>query len=59
MREKGFPLATLESATPLTECDVIGFSLQYELGYTNVLAMLDLGGVPLRAVGTAQRKTPW
>jgi radical SAM family uncharacterized protein/radical SAM-linked protein len=50
MREKGFPLATLESATPLTECDVIGFSLQYELGYTNVLAMLDLGGVPLRAV---------
>ena len=49
MREKGFPLTTLESAIPLNECDVIGFSLQYELAYTNVLAMLDLGGVPLRA----------
>ncbi|MFQ5585896.1 MAG: TIGR03960 family B12-binding radical SAM protein, partial [Thermodesulfobacteriota bacterium] len=49
LREKGVPLSTLESGIPLSECDVIGFSLQYELAYTNVLAMLDLGGVPLRA----------
>ncbi|MCP3677995.1 MAG: TIGR03960 family B12-binding radical SAM protein [Deltaproteobacteria bacterium] len=54
MREKGFPLTTLESATPLNECDVIGFSLQYELTYTNALAMLDLGGVPLRAADRSE-----
>ncbi|MCC6215504.1 MAG: TIGR03960 family B12-binding radical SAM protein [Polyangiaceae bacterium] len=42
-------LVSLESARPLADFDVVGFSLQYELGYTNVLRMLDLGGVPLRA----------
>ena len=40
---------TLETATPVGEFDVVGFSLQYELTYTNVLLMLDLGGIPLRA----------
>jgi len=49
LRERGLPLATLESGTPLRAFDLIGFSLQYELSYTNVLTMLDLGGVPLRA----------
>ncbi len=49
MREHGIPLASLESGSPLADFDVIGFSLQYELSYTNVLNMLDLGGVPLYA----------
>lgn len=43
------PLATLETDTPLSEFDIVGFSLQYELTFTNVLTMLDLGGIPLRS----------
>ena len=46
LRARGLPLVTLETATPLGEFDVVGFSLQYELTYTNVLTMLDLGGDP-------------
>jgi radical SAM family uncharacterized protein/radical SAM-linked protein len=42
-------LRSLESSRPLCDFDVIGFSLQFELTYTNVLAMLQLGGVPLRS----------
>ena len=49
MREAGVPLFSLESRTPAAEFDVIGFTLQYELHYTNILAMLDLAGVPMRA----------
>ncbi len=49
MRKEGIPLCTLESGTPLVACDVVGFSLQYELSYTSVLNMLSLGGIPLRA----------
>ncbi len=49
LRRQRIPLFTLESKTPLRELDLIGFSLQYELHATNVLAMLDLGGIPLRA----------
>jgi radical SAM family uncharacterized protein/radical SAM-linked protein len=49
MRRHGLPLASLESRTPLNRFDIVGFSLQYELSYTNVLNMLDLGGIPLRA----------
>ncbi len=45
MRQKGLPLYGLESLDPLREFDVIGFSLQYELSYTNVLNMLDLSGL--------------
>lgn len=48
LRERGIPLLSLESYTPLSHFDVVGFSLQYELTYTNVLTMLDLGGIPLR-----------
>jgi radical SAM family uncharacterized protein/radical SAM-linked protein len=47
LRRHGLPLFTLESRTPVSEFDVIGFSLQYELHYTTVLNMLDLGGIPL------------
>ncbi|MDZ4250371.1 MAG: hypothetical protein U0990_09810 [Candidatus Nanopelagicales bacterium] len=49
LREKGAPLATLESGIPLKRLDIMGFSLQYELSFTNILAMLDLGGIPLLA----------
>lgn len=47
MRERGIPLFSLETKRPLNEFDIIGFSLQYELSYTNILNMLDLSGVPL------------
>ena len=47
MRKNGVPLFALESGDYLTEFDIIGFTLQYELCYTNVLNMLDLAGIPL------------
>ena len=48
MRRKGIPLFSLESSRPVSEFDAFGFTLAYELVYTNVLAMLDLAGLPLR-----------
>ncbi|WP_437671872.1 TIGR03960 family B12-binding radical SAM protein [Sorangium sp. So ce131] len=47
--KRGLPLVSLESARPLRDFDVVGFSLQFELTYTNILTMLHLGRVPLRA----------
>ncbi len=49
LRARGIPLVSCESARPLRDFDVVGFSLQFELTYTNVLTMLDLGGIPLRS----------
>ena len=49
MRENGIPLFSVESASAMEDFDIIGFTLQYELCYTNVLNMLDLGGIPLRS----------
>ncbi|MFT7578942.1 MAG: radical SAM family uncharacterized protein/radical SAM-linked protein [Myxococcota bacterium] len=49
LRKRGLPLVSLESARPLADFDAIGISLQYEMTYTNVLAILDLAGLPLRA----------
>src|SRR5436305_6304724 len=49
LRRHGLPLYSLETFTPLRAFDVVGFSLQYEICYTNVLTMLDLGGIPLHA----------
>lgn len=49
LRARGEPLRSLESARALREFDVVGFSLQFELTFTNVLLMLDLGGIPLRS----------
>lgn len=49
MREEGIPLYSLESFHPLKEFDVIGFTLQYELSYTNILNMLELSGIALRS----------
>jgi radical SAM family uncharacterized protein/radical SAM-linked protein len=50
LRLRKLPLTSLESQTPLANFDIIGFSLQYELSYTNVLNMLDLGGIPLARI---------
>lgn len=49
LRRHGLPLYGLETFTPLNQYDVLGFSLQYEVCYTNVLTMLDLGGILLHA----------
>ena len=49
LRAAGLPLLTLESAARLSEFDILGFSLQFELTYSNILQILDLGGVPMRA----------
>ncbi|MFZ5570050.1 MAG: TIGR03960 family B12-binding radical SAM protein [Thermodesulfobacteriota bacterium] len=46
LRKTGTPLVSLESHRPLMEFDIIGFSLLYELNYTNILTMLDLAGIP-------------
>ena len=53
LRAAGLPLVSLESQTPLAGFDVVGISLQYELTYTNVLTLLELGGLPIRAVDRA------
>lgn len=50
MREEGRKLFTLETFTPVDELDIVGFTLQYELSYTNVLNILDLSGIPLHSV---------
>lgn len=49
LRARGLPLVALESHRALRDFDIVGFSLQYELTYTNLLTMLELGGIPLRS----------
>ena len=49
MRENNIPLYGLESGDPLTDFDMIAFTIGYEMSYTNVLNMLRLGNIPLRA----------
>ncbi|RJP76077.1 MAG: TIGR03960 family B12-binding radical SAM protein [Desulfobacteraceae bacterium] len=49
LRRTGIPFFSLESKTPLKNMDIIGFSLLYELSYTNILNMLDLSGIPFFA----------
>ena len=49
MRDKGIPLFSLESRRPIVDFDLLGFSLQYEMIYSNVLNMLDLAGIPIYA----------
>jgi len=46
-REKNLPLVSLENFKPLSSFDVVGFSLQYEMSYSNILNMLNLGGIPI------------
>jgi radical SAM family uncharacterized protein/radical SAM-linked protein len=49
LKERSILLSSLESGKPLNDFDIVGFSLPYELGYTNVLNMLSLGGIPIWA----------
>jgi radical SAM family uncharacterized protein len=49
MRDEGIPLFSIETNTPLKEFDIIGFTLQYELSYTNILNMIDLSDLPVRS----------
>jgi len=49
LRKNNYPLTSIENQRPLKDFDLIGFTLQYELSYTNVLNMLDLGGVPIKS----------
>jgi len=49
LSEKELPLHTLESRTPLAQCHILGFTLQSELTYTNILTILQAAGIPLRA----------
>ncbi len=49
LRKTSQPLTSLENKRPIKDFDIVGFTLQYELSYTNVLNMLDLGGIPVRS----------
>jgi len=49
LKEHSLPLYAIESGDPLCDFDVVAFTLQYELSYTNILAMLGLGGIPVRS----------
>lgn len=49
LRSSGIPLWSLESKRPISEFDVVGFTLQYELSYTNILTILNLGNIPFRS----------
>lgn len=46
LSSKGLPLTTLESGKPLSTFDIVGFSIQHELSFTNILSMLNLSGIP-------------
>lgn len=50
LRENHLPLTSIDNQRPLRDFDLIGFTLQYELSYTNVLNMMDLGGIPIKSV---------
>ena len=54
MRREGIPIFGLESGRPIREFDIVGFSLGYELTYTNVLNILDLAGIPVLAAERAE-----
>ncbi len=54
LRQEGIPLFSLETRTPLSAFQVVGFTLQYEMSYTNILEMLDLGQIPVRSSERAE-----
>ncbi len=47
MKQEQVPLFSMESRRPLSSFDVVGFTLQYEMSFSNILAMLDMGGIPV------------
>ena len=54
LRSAGLRLPSLENKIPLSDFDIVGFSLLYELNYSNVLTMLDLGGIPLQSADRSE-----
>ena len=54
LRRERIPLFSLETRTALSDFDVVGFTLQYEMSYTNILEMLDLGGIAVRSAERAE-----
>ena len=50
MRNEDMPLFTLETKSPVRDLDILGFTLQYELSFSNIINMLDLGGIPYKSV---------
>lgn len=55
MREAGVPLFTLETKTPIGELDFVGFTLQYEMSFSNIVNMLDLAGIPLTSADREEK----
>ncbi len=54
LKERNLPLSSIETKLPLKNFDMLGFSLQYELSYSNILYMLDLAGIPFFAKDRAE-----
>ena len=54
LRQENLPLFSLETRTPLDQFQVVGFTLQYEMSYTNILEMLDLGHIPVKCSDRAE-----
>ncbi len=54
MEEQGLSLFSLESQSPVKDFDILGFTVQYEMSYTNILRVLDLSGVPLRSADRSE-----
>lgn len=50
MKNEGYPLFSLETKTAVRDFDILGFTLQYEMSFSNILNMMDLAGIPMRAV---------
>jgi radical SAM family uncharacterized protein/radical SAM-linked protein len=55
LRRRGWPMFSLETRTPLSRFDIVGFSLPYELCFTNILEMMDLSGIPVRSAHRTER----
>ncbi len=57
LRKNNIPLLSLESHIPVSEFDIVGFTLQYEMSYSNVVNMLDLAGIPLKSADRGENDT--
>ena len=55
MRQEGVELFSLESRSPVREFDIVGFTLMYEMSFTNILEMLSLAGIPLRGADRGEK----
>lgn len=56
MRAENVPLFTLETKSPVRELDILGFTLQYELSFTNLINMLELGGIPVKSADRGEEE---